>query len=230
MSYYRLFAKNPINTTWEETTVGTDHYYNAVDKFNLLTERFGKEVAVINESNWVVLPAKWREYRVTTSLVGSARTIFAWYKDEDEEEDSVERVTSGAQMQTENRRVVQGSDFEKHETGRMPETLEEAIAKAQTELRELMVSKQKAYGKGNITKFGELGILVRASDKLERAQNIIINGGTATEDEGLEDTWKDLANYGLIALLYSRGLWELPLSDEANEEDNRDVSDDIETR
>jgi len=72
-------------------------------------------------------------------------------------------------------------------------------------------SKQSDYGSGNISKFGEVGCLVRASDKIERLTHLIGPGaytGTATpQNESVEDSWSDLALYSLIALMVRRGQW-----------------------
>lgn len=92
-----------------------------------------------------------------------------------------------------------------------PKTFEDAIDVIHNELRDLMVSKQRDYGKGNISTFGEFGVLVRASDKFERLKNLLTSHTTA-QNEPIEDSWKDAANYALIALLIRRGWWDLPLN------------------
>lgn len=66
--------------------------------------------------------------------------------------------------------------------------------------------KQHDYGSGNIAKFGELGTLVRASDKLERLVNLRKNGKQAA-NESIDDSWLDLATYGVIALMCRKGVW-----------------------
>lgn len=52
----------------------------------------------------------------------------------------------------------------------------------------------------------EGGILIRMSDKLVRASNVIKKGRAAVSNETLEDTLKDLANYSAIlsALLHEK--------------------------
>lgn len=89
---------------------------------------------------------------------------------------------------------------------------EDAVDQIMTELKELMISKQKDYGPGNIMSFGEFGVLVRANDKMERLKNLLTKKRDPS-NESIEDTWKDLANYGIIALMVRRGIFELPLRD-----------------
>lgn len=80
------------------------------------------------------------------------------------------------------------------------------------ELKKVLVKKQKDYGQGNILSFGELGILVRTNDKIERLKNLILNK-KVPDNESIEDTWVDLANYGIIALMLRKGYFTLPLKD-----------------
>jgi hypothetical protein len=56
----------------------------------------------------------------------------------------------------------------------------------------------------NFRDFGLLGIVVRIGDKYHRLKNIMLQGRRMVEDETIEDTLKDLINYGLIALIYKR--------------------------
>ena|ERR1039458_7258322 len=58
----------------------------------------------------------------------------------------------------------------------------------------------------NFRTFGELGILVRMSDKFARLQTAIQEKRAfEVDDESLEDTYLDLANYALLGLCYRRG-------------------------
>ena len=72
---------------------------------------------------------------------------------------------------------------------------------------QLLDRKQQDYGPGNISAFGELGIVVRCTDKIERLKTLHRTGATAVKTETLEDTWIDLGNYSLIARLIRAGLW-----------------------
>lgn len=79
----------------------------------------------------------------------------------------------------------------------------EAIA---TELVDLLCRKQQDYGPGNIAAFGERGVIVRMNDKMERLKRLVWES-KAPANEAVEDSYKDLANYSLIALMVRRGVW-----------------------
>jgi len=40
----------------------------------------------------------------------------------------------------------------------------------------LFIQKQLDYGSGNIARFGELGVMVRANDKIERLRTLLLDG------------------------------------------------------
>lgn len=67
-------------------------------------------------------------------------------------------------------------------------------------------SKQCDYGSGNISAFGEYGVLVRVTDKHARLKNLLTNGGEP-KNESVMDTWLDIGNYAIIAMLCRRGEW-----------------------
>jgi hypothetical protein len=74
----------------------------------------------------------------------------------------------------------------------------------------LLLKKHKDYGPKNIADApgGALnGLRVRIHDKIARINNLIDNSKTP-EYESLEDSFKDLANYSIIALLVLRGKWD----------------------
>lgn len=78
------------------------------------------------------------------------------------------------------------------------------------ELAELMLKKHKDYGPKNISESpgGPLnGLRVRMHDKLARINNLIDNN-KEPENESLEDSFKDMANYAIIGLLVLRGKWD----------------------
>jgi hypothetical protein len=78
------------------------------------------------------------------------------------------------------------------------------------ELEELLLSKHKDYGPKNIADApgGALnGLRVRIHDKMARINHLIDNNQEARH-EPLEDSFKDLANYAIIALLVLRGKWD----------------------
>ena len=77
------------------------------------------------------------------------------------------------------------------------------------ELAELLLKKHRDYGPKNISESpgGPLnGLRVRMHDKLARINNLIDNN-KEPENESLEDSFKDMANYAIIGLLVLRGQW-----------------------
>ena len=73
-------------------------------------------------------------------------------------------------------------------------------------LAKLFDSKMSDYGAGNISAFGELGVLVRVNDKIERLKNLQYKG-TLPENESVDDSWNDISVYGVIAILLREGKW-----------------------
>lgn len=99
----------------------------------------------------------------------------------------------------------------KKATQRHPFTtdFEDVVLETATELVELLIKKHKDYGPLNIANApgGALnGLRVRLHDKLSRL-NHLVDKGADPQNESLEDTFKDIANYAIIALLVSRGQW-----------------------
>jgi hypothetical protein len=77
-------------------------------------------------------------------------------------------------------------------------------------LAELLVKKQRDYGPKNISHSpgGPInGLRVRMFDKLARINNLYETGATP-ENESLRDSFMDLANYGIIALMVLDGQWK----------------------
>ena len=86
----------------------------------------------------------------------------------------------------------------------------QAVAKVYAEAEELLVRKHKDYGPKNISGSpgGPLnGLRVRMHDKLARINNLIDSGATP-ENESLRDSFIDMANYALIAMLVIDGDWD----------------------
>jgi len=81
------------------------------------------------------------------------------------------------------------------------------------ECDELLIDKQNDYGRKNITKFGQYGVLVRASDKLERLINLI-ESGKEPNNEKIRDSWVDLRNYAQIGVMLEDNQFDLPLKGE----------------
>lgn len=70
----------------------------------------------------------------------------------------------------------------------------------------LLDRKHVDYGPGNISSFGEFGVMVRLSDKIERLKNL--SRMENPKNESVEDTYQDIANYAIIALMLRRKLWK----------------------
>jgi len=66
--------------------------------------------------------------------------------------------------------------------------------------------KQRDYGSRNISEFGEIGILMRVWDKICRLKNLM--GKENPKNESIDDSWLDMANYAIIAILVRRGIWK----------------------
>lgn len=78
------------------------------------------------------------------------------------------------------------------------------------QLLNILVSKQIDYGPLNVWNApggATNGLMVRMSDKIERLKNLIYNS-IEPNNEALEDSFADLANYAIIALMVERGIWE----------------------
>jgi hypothetical protein len=77
-------------------------------------------------------------------------------------------------------------------------------------LAELLIKKQKDYGPKNISQApgGPLnGLRVRMFDKLARINNLIETGATP-ENESLRDSFMDIANYAIIAMMVLDNKWD----------------------
>ncbi len=66
--------------------------------------------------------------------------------------------------------------------------------------------KQHDYGSANISEFGEYGVLVRSNDKIARLKNLLRRDNA--KNESVEDSWRDLSIYGIIARLCRSGKWK----------------------
>jgi hypothetical protein len=86
----------------------------------------------------------------------------------------------------------------------------DSVSKVYTEAEELLVSKHRDYGPKNISGSpgGPInGLRVRMHDKLARINNLY-ESGVEPENESLRDSFIDMANYALIALLVIDGNWD----------------------
>ena len=85
----------------------------------------------------------------------------------------------------------------------------------QDEMYEMFARKHMDYGLNNIALGGDLtnkedkkfsltGLCIRLTDKISRLKNLLVNGRSFVKGEGMEDTFIDIANYGIIGLLVGR--------------------------
>jgi hypothetical protein len=99
-------------------------------------------------------------------------------------------------------------------------TLAEAWKETQQEQYELFARKMMDYGLGNISlgtaleepedvKLSITGIWLRCNDKINRLKNLIKRDGrNYVNDEPMIDSFIDIANYGIIAMLVMKGKWK----------------------
>ena len=72
----------------------------------------------------------------------------------------------------------------------------------------LMDRKQQDYGPGNIAGFGTFGVVVRMNDKMERLKTLYNSGRKRRAvNESIQDTFRDISNYGNIALMVDDSKW-----------------------
>ena len=83
----------------------------------------------------------------------------------------------------------------------------EEMEKITSELESLLREKNKMYGDENVVKMGKEGVLFRIEEKIERLKHLMKTNQNP-EKETLEDTWKDIANFGIIGLMLERGKWK----------------------
>jgi hypothetical protein len=98
--------------------------------------------------------------------------------------------------------------------------LSEEFEKVQKEQYELFAKKMLDYGIENIALGSNLedpqdihlsitGIWLRVNDKINRLKNLLKrNGKNYVEGETMVDSFIDISNYGLIAMLVMRNKWK----------------------
>jgi hypothetical protein len=98
-------------------------------------------------------------------------------------------------------------------------TLAKEFKKIQNEQYDLFAKKMMDYGLGNIAlgslledeedkKLSLTGVWLRCNDKINRLKNLLKTGKNYVEGEGIIDSFIDIANYGIIALLVIRNKWK----------------------
>ena len=97
--------------------------------------------------------------------------------------------------------------------------LSEEFKRISEEMYEMFAAKHMDYGLNNISLGGDLtnkndkkfsltGLAIRLTDKISRLRNLLINGKNYVKGEGMEDTFMDISNYGIIGLLVGRDKWK----------------------
>lgn len=71
----------------------------------------------------------------------------------------------------------------------------------------LMDAKQQDYGSRNISGFGTFGVIVRANDKFERIKHMMANKRRRAVNEAMVDSFRDISNYMIIALMLEQKVW-----------------------
>ena len=98
-------------------------------------------------------------------------------------------------------------------------TLAKEFKKIQNEQYDLFAKKMMDYGLGNIAlgslledeedkKLSLTGVWLRCNDKINRLKNLLKTGKNYVEGEGIIDSFIEIANYGIIALLVIRNKWK----------------------
>lgn len=82
---------------------------------------------------------------------------------------------------------------------------EKEMEKIADEMKSLLKAKNRTYGDNNVLKIGKLGVLNRVEEKVERLKNMIENN--IEDKESKEDSWKDIAGFGIIGVMLERDKW-----------------------
>tara|TARA_Y100001938_G_scaffold144529_1_gene219264 strand:- start:441 stop:869 length:429 start_codon:yes stop_codon:yes gene_type:complete len=103
--------------------------------------------------------------------------------------------------------------IEKH----YPETAK-AFQEIQFEQYETFCRKQMDYGPSNISmgtgvgdainkKLSTTALVIRINDKVQRLLNLVVSNDRDAQNEPVEDAFKDLSVYGIIAQIVRNGKW-----------------------
>jgi hypothetical protein len=78
------------------------------------------------------------------------------------------------------------------------------------DLEDVLILKQLDYGPGNINNApgGPLnGLLVRMNDKMERLKHLNYHAEGEPQNESIDDSLLDIANYAVIGMMVRAGTW-----------------------
>lgn len=82
-------------------------------------------------------------------------------------------------------------------------------------MEDVLISKQLDYGPGNINNApgGQLnGLLVRMNDKMERLKHLNYHAEGEPQNESIDDSLLDIANYAVIAMMVRAETWPTNIS------------------
>ena len=115
---------------------------------------------------------------------------------------------------------VNGSQKTVQDFERLYPELAEEFQAVQKEQYELFAAKMMDYGLSNISLGSDLstkedrdlsltGIWLRCNDKINRLKNMLKrNGKNYVQGEAMIDSFIDISNYGIIAMMVLRGKWK----------------------
>lgn len=118
------------------------------------------------------------------------------------------RVPSGAGTYS---YTLPNSEWEYPDNSIYSTAFAKAVGEVFDELEALLLRKHMDYGPKNISQSpgGPInGLRVRIHDKVARINNLYDKGIDDPQYESFEDSFKDLANYAIIALLVLRERWD----------------------
>lgn len=100
--------------------------------------------------------------------------------------------------------ILESAGGQKFVTNEQMTDFEVRMTNITDEMREILIAKNHDYGDSFGKLFDELGevvILVRLSDKLNRLKTLLLNKDQQkVDDETVEDTLMDLAGYALLSV------------------------------
>ena len=100
----------------------------------------------------------------------------------------------------------------------MKQSYEEACREAALEIAQVVINKQHDYGHDNILAFREKGLVVRLWDKVARLKNLMWKNDYEPKNESVVDTFIDIAGYGIIAVMLSKGNFTAELQENKSTE------------
>ena len=106
-------------------------------------------------------------------------------------------------------------------------TFEDVFDGLAAEALQILYDRQRKYGPENIRTLGLYGVFTRLEDKMARLKHAFmgrmvhgvleVEEVNETDDETLDDSDFDGANYHLIRIALRRGLWGFPLREDTDE-------------